>query len=103
MRLESKGAKEATELLATSKGRTWALLHSWWILLTFTLGFFSWLAFLYIGLTARHPRWMLWALVYATPLIVFLIFAGFQVPHSWAFQLLNVNLILSIVSIVHAL
>jgi hypothetical protein len=45
-------------------------------------GFFSWLAFLYIGLTARHSRWMLWALVYATPLIVLLIFAGFQVPHN---------------------
>jgi hypothetical protein len=45
---------------------------------------------------------MLWALLYATLLILFLIAAGLQVPQSWANQILNVNLALSIVSIVHA-
>jgi hypothetical protein len=86
---------------ATSKGRRWELLHSLWIGWTFTLGFFGWLAFVYIGLRTRHSRWVLWAVLYATPLVLLLLFR----PESGSWQAnLNVSatLALGVVSIVHA-
>lgn len=51
----------------TAKGKRWEILHSLWIGWTFTLGFFNWIAFLYIGLRARRRRWLLWGLFYALP------------------------------------
>ena len=53
----------------TAKGKRWETLHSLWIGWTFTL-FLGWLAFVYIGLRARRPRWALWGLVYLFPLVL---------------------------------
>ncbi len=87
--------------LAPSRGRKWELFHSLWIGWTFTLGFLSWLAFVYIGVRTRHSRWVLWGLFYATPLILFLFFE--QGPNSWQTNLtLTTILALGVVSIVHA-
>jgi len=72
-----------------------------WILWTFTLGFFGWLAFAYIGIRGRHPRWLLWAALYATPLIFFAVIST-TVSQSWIDATLNFNALLSVVSIVHA-
>jgi hypothetical protein len=51
----------------TSRGKRWELLHSLWVAWTFTLGFFSWVAFFYIGARARQVRWILWGVVYLVP------------------------------------
>jgi hypothetical protein len=88
------------ELSSTSKGNRWELLHSLWIGWTFTLGFFSWVAFVYIGLRTRHTRWILWALFYATPLILFAIPA--QRSAGWTNLTLSATMVLGLVSIVHA-
>ena len=85
----------------TSRGKKWEWRHSLWILWTFTLGFFSWLAFAYIGIRGRHPRWLLWAMFYATPLIFFAVIST-NIAQSWADATLNFNGLLSVVSIVHA-
>jgi hypothetical protein len=51
--------------ISTSRGQVWEWLHSTWILLTFTFGFINWVAFAYIGLRARQPKWLLAAVLYA--------------------------------------
>lgn len=85
---------------ATSKGKKWELLHSLWIGWTFTL-FFSWLAFVYIGLRINHKRWVLWAVLYAAPLILLLTLT--PESGSWLATLaVSAILALGVVSIVHA-
>jgi hypothetical protein len=88
--------------ISTSRGSKWKLLHSLWIVWTFLLGFFSWLAFAYIGIRARHPRWLLWAALYATPLMVYAIITA-NLSQRWANVTLYATLILGVVSVVHAL
>jgi hypothetical protein len=52
----------------TARGKRWEILHSLWIGWTlFTLGFLSWIAFLYIGIRTRQRNWILWAVLYAVP------------------------------------
>lgn len=87
--------------IALSRGRAWRLLHSLWIGWTFTLGFFSWLAFAYIGIRTGHHRWLLWAAVYAFPLVLFGIFSEVW-SESWTNAALSAVILLGIVSIVHA-
>ncbi len=53
----------------TSRSKRWDLLHSLWVGWTFTLGFFSWAAFLYIGVRARQRRWIVWGLLYSIPFV----------------------------------
>lgn len=55
---------------ATKKGTRWEILHSLWIGWTFTLGFFNWIAFLYIGLRVDRKRWLLWGVFYSIPFIL---------------------------------
>ncbi len=50
-----------------STGRWW-WRHSLWIVWTFSLGLFNWLAFLYIGVRARRWLWLLASLVYLLPI-----------------------------------
>src|SRR5215211_3083571 len=88
------------EPLSRSKDKRWELLHSLWIAWTFTLGFFSWVAFAYIGLRAKHTRWILWALFYATPLILFAITV--QVTNRWTNLTLSATVVLGVVSVIHA-
>jgi hypothetical protein len=87
--------------ISTSRGKKWEWRHSLWLLWTFTLGFFGWLAFAYIGIRGRHSRWILWAVFYATPLIFFATFAV-NVSQVWVNATLSFNALLSVVSIVHA-
>ncbi len=58
--------------ISTSRGSTWEWLHSLWILWTFALGIFSWVAFFYVAFRTRRVRWFLWGLAYFA---VFLAFA----------------------------
>ena len=87
--------------ISTSRGRAWERRHSLWILWTFALGFFSWIAFAYIGIRARHPRWLLWAVLYAMPLIFFAL-VSVSVSQAWSNATLTFNVLLGAVSIVHA-
>ncbi|MGH3086154.1 MAG: hypothetical protein ACRDSJ_02400 [Rubrobacteraceae bacterium] len=92
--------QQSTRFL-TYKGTSWRLLHSLWIGWTFTLGFFSWLAFAYIGIRTRHSRWTLWAILYSAPLIVFAIFSS--APQIWITDVaLTITVMLGIFSIIHA-
>jgi hypothetical protein len=54
--------------ILTSRGKREDWLHPFWLGWMFALGFFSWIAFAYIGIKARHLRWTLWAVFYAVPL-----------------------------------
>lgn len=49
--------------------RSWELLHSLWIILTFTY-FTNWLAFIYVGLRTRNRRWGLYGVIYLLPFII---------------------------------
>lgn len=88
--------------ISTSRGTRWKLLHSLWIGWTFLFGFFSWLAFAYIGIRGRHPRWLLWAALYATPLMLFAVITG-NISQRWANVTLSASVVLGVVSVVHAL
>ncbi len=87
----------------TSKGQRWEILHSLWILWTFTFGFFNWVAFFYIGIRAKQRKWILWGLVYAIPFILAMAFAESSAFDGWIGNLtVTLTLILGIISIVHA-
>jgi hypothetical protein len=82
--------------ISTSRGTKWKLPHSLWIGWTFLLGFFSWLAFAYIGIRGRHPRWLLWAALYATPLMLFAVVTG-NISQRWANVTLSATVVLEAV------
>jgi hypothetical protein len=86
--------------VSTSRGKAWERRHSLWILWTFALGFFSWIAFAYIGIRARHPRWTLWAALYASPLIVVAVLVN--IPQTWYNAVLSMYFLLCPISIIHA-
>ena len=87
----------------TSKGRRWEILHSLWIGWTFTLGFFNWVAFLYIGLRARRARWAIWGVFYSVPFVLAMIFAGSPAFEGWIGDLtVALTLLLGLISIFHA-
>jgi hypothetical protein len=87
--------------ISTSRGRAWEWLHSMWILWTLTFGFFNWIAFAYIGIRARQPKWLLAAVFYAAPFGLGFIFGSF-VSDSWLNAFIAAAVGLSVVSIVHA-
>jgi hypothetical protein len=90
-----------SEGISTSRGKAWEWRHSLWILWTFTLGFLNWIAFAYIGIRARQPKWLLAAVVYAAPMAM--AFAlGAVVPEAWFGVFITAAVGLSLVSIVHA-
>ena len=74
LRLEAS-SRTARDTPTTSKGARWEILHSLWIGWTFTLSFFNWAAFLYIGFRSRQKKWVLWGLFYSVPLLI-MIFIG---------------------------
>ncbi len=92
---------QRSAVISTSRGKKWERLHSLWIGWTFTLGFFSWLAFAYIGIRARHPKWLLWAVFYAGPLLLFAVITV-NMSQAWSDATLTAGLLLSVFSIIHA-
>lgn len=61
--------------------RLWELLNSLWIILTFTY-FTNWLAFIYIGITGRNRRWILYGVLYLLPFFITNIVMSFYVDPS---------------------
>ena len=91
-------AEELAPLEPRARFRWW-WRYSLWIPWTFTAGFFNWVAFIYIGVRARHAAWIVSGFAYLVPLL--LTVASFGTPlfrYFIAFQLLA-----SAVSVVHAL
>lgn len=84
----------------TSKGKRWELLHSLWIGWTFTLGFFNWIAFLYIGVRVNNRRWLYWGALYSIPFILMLLHPDLE---GWSGNMIMTLLLcLGVASIVHA-
>ncbi len=77
----------------------WWWRYSLWIPWTFTLGFFNWVAFVYIGVRARHTAWIVSGFAYLMPLLLTIAAIGTPVfRYLAAFQVL-----VSAVSVAHAL
>ncbi len=77
----------------------WWWRYSLWIPWTFTAGFFNWVAFVYIGVRARHTAWIVSGFAYLMPLLLTIPALGTPVfRYLVVFQLL-----VSVVSVVHAL
>jgi 5-bromo-4-chloroindolyl phosphate hydrolysis protein len=72
--------------------------HSAWILLTLSLGFLNWLAFVYIGLRARQSQWLIWGFVYLLPLAATVATTG----SSFFWFALAFQIVVAVVSFVHA-
>ncbi len=77
-RLREAGAVRREEEAALLAGRSlpWKILQSWWVLLTWPIGFLAWAAFLYIGFRARRVRWLIWGVIYFTGICVALSISG---------------------------
>ncbi len=88
----------------TSKGRRWEILHSLWIGWTFTLGFFNWVAFFYIGLRTRHPKWIFWGLFYSIPFVLMMAYiAPTRSGDTWLGNLtIFLQLVQAVASPLHA-
>lgn len=54
----------------------WWWRHSLWIGWTLTLGLLNWVAFMYIGVRARHTPWTLLGFVYLVPLLLTVLAIG---------------------------
>ena len=90
-------------MATTSKGPRWEILHSLWIAWTFTLGFFNWVAFFYIGVRAKQLKWILWGLFYAIPFILAMAFATSPAFDGWVGDIIvALIIILGIIGIIHA-
>jgi hypothetical protein len=77
----------------------WWWRHSMWISWTFTAGFLNWVAFIYIGVRARHLPWSLLGFAYLTPLVLTVL--AFGTPLFQA--MIAVQLVASAASVVNAL
>ncbi|MFG2005387.1 serine/threonine-protein kinase [Spirillospora sp. NPDC048911] len=51
--------------LTKSHSFGWLVLHSLWVVPTFSLGFTSWISFAYVGIRHRHWRWLGYGGLYA--------------------------------------
>jgi len=71
------------------------LVHSWWVLLTLVpLGFGGWAGFVYAGLRAHRPRWVIYGALYGAALLTVIVapdedgdplktLAGFLIIGAW--------------------
>lgn len=90
------------EILDEGKPRArfrWWWRHSLWVCWTFTFGFLNWLAFVYVGVRARHTPWTLFGFAYLVPLILTILAIG--TPLLQAAVVLQI--LVSVLSVVHAL
>lgn len=86
----------------TSKGPRWEILHSLWIVWTFTI-FFNWVGFFYIGFRTGQRKWILWGLFYSIPFIIAMLFVHSSYYQGWLGSVhAALTLALGIASIIHA-
>lgn len=65
------------KLAVTDRGKTWEIMNSIFVVLTFFLGFANWIAFLYCGWLVKCKKWIYYAPLYASPLILTIIIGKF--------------------------
>ena len=61
--------------------RSWEILHSLWIILTFTY-FTNGLAFIYAGIRAKNRKWSLYGIIYILPFAITEIFMSYFINPS---------------------
>lgn len=83
-------------MAVTDRGKAWEITNSIFVVLTFFLGFANWLAFLYCAWLVKCKKWLYYALLYATPLILTIIIGKFT---SLTFCGIIVSGIISIIHI----
>lgn len=88
--------KVGIKMSITSRGKRWEILNSLWILFTFTLAFFNWIGFFYIGYKTKCKKWIFSGLIYSIPFIMVMVFGGSTDTAA------VLTLILGIIGIVHA-
>jgi hypothetical protein len=97
-------AAAGAEALLADEG--WVRRHSRWRFWTWTLGFFGWVAFLWIGYQARRQRWILYGVLYAIPFIFAMAFADDRGGRFGRFvddQVMPLSiLVVGVVGILHA-
>lgn len=76
----------------------WPWRHSLWVIWTFNPGLWNWLAFMYIGLRARRPVWLVWSVIYLLPLLLTVASVGTQ----FFWPALALQLLMAAVSVGHA-
>lgn len=87
----------------TSKGRTWELLNSIWMLWTLTVGFFNYISFFYIAYRVKQKKWTVWGIIYSIPFIAFIISSEALSSDHWLYNfIMIIYFIMWIVSIFHA-
>ncbi len=77
----------------------WWWRHSLWIAWTFTGGLLNWVAFIYVGVRARHIPWALLGLAYLMPLVLTILSIG----TGFLQIMIAVQLVVSAISLGHAL
>lgn len=77
----------------------WWWRHSLWVAWTFTAGFANWVAFIYIGVRARHLPWALLGFIYLAPLILTILAIGTPLLQI----MIAVQLVVSVISVANAL
>jgi hypothetical protein len=92
---------DRVSMSVTAKGKRWEILHSLWIGWTFTLGFFNWVAFFYIGIRARQRKWAFWGIFYMVPFVLAMLNPNLD---NWLGDLTALLIVVSgVMGIVHAL
>src|SRR5918995_895480 len=86
----------------TTKGRDWEILHSLWIGWTFTFGLFNWIAFLYIGIRAKHWKWILWGVLYLVPIAVVILLLAADASAALGVPAVLLTFGVGVASIFHA-
>lgn len=88
--------KVGIKMSITSRGKKWEILNSLWILFTFTLAFFNWIGFFYIGYKTKCKKWIFSGLIYSIPFILVMVTGGASDFVA------GLTIILGIIGIVHA-
>ena len=49
--------------------KNWRLINSLWILITL-IPYIYWITFIYIGVTAKYRKWMIYGVIYLIPFLL---------------------------------
>lgn len=77
----NKNSEEVENSEPETPTTTWKIINSWWILLTLPLGVLNWIAYLYVGYSAKKRKWSYLGLSYFAYWILLIILAN-TVPDS---------------------
>ncbi|HOA35199.1 MAG TPA: hypothetical protein PKV91_05765 [Bacillota bacterium] len=88
---------------STPKTPAWKILQSLWLIFVF-IPFLNWIAFLYIGIRARHKPWLAWAASYFAPVLFVFIVSSLNPEETTTLNLIAIILFIGgqIGSIAHA-